>query len=182
MSWPNPSVTGFTCNLCPAEVSGVSYQTGLTGLNGSDKKWKPFNDNFLVPGPDPVNIFYWTCCLLLWAAEFALILPIWKCWQHNSALYKTQTWEPRGQQPEQPCLSHSCSPAASPSCSHAKDTSWRSAHISFGAAVPAAGDAVGQQLCTVPSEAPPWHTAVLHHSKDFGLVGSLAVHVIYCDC
>lgn len=113
MSWPNLSVTGFTRNLCPAEVNGVSYQTGLTGLNGSDKKWKPFNENFLVPGPDPVSIFYWTCCLLLWAAEFALVLPIWKCWLHNCTL-QTQMWQPRGQQPEQPCLSHTCSPAASP--------------------------------------------------------------------
>lgn len=58
MSWPNPSVIALTCNLCPAEVSGVSYQTGLTELNGSGQKRKPFNENFLVPGPDPVSIFY----------------------------------------------------------------------------------------------------------------------------
>lgn len=66
---------------------------------------------------------------------------------------------------------------------HPEDVSTGGDLAAFlGAGVPAAeGMLVGEQHCPVPPKALP-DTAVLRHSKDSGLVGSLAVHVIYWNC
>lgn len=196
MSWPNPSVIAFTCNLYSAKVNSVSYRTGVTGLNGSDKKWKPFNENFLVPGPDPVSIFYRTCCLLLWATDFALIMPSEKCWQHNPPHLPKPKRDKTEKSSLRTCLSHTCS-QASCSCSPLLGNTPKrvftfltvmpggsQGHVYLEVCVPGMFPTeslcllqrvmlAGQSHCTVPPKALPWGTAMLHHTKDLGLVGSL---------
>lgn len=161
------------------------------------------NENLLMRIFSP---WAWSCQYFLLDT---LLTPVssWVCSRSaHLEVLATQLWaltEPKSDNPEDSSLSSpAChTPAVQPPAviphhsetskpssislpdGHAEDTfTWSySHHTSFGAGVPAAEGILVRELhCSVSPKALPWYTAVLCHSKDFGLLGSLAVHVIYC--